>query len=130
MSDDLESFPLESLPPEIILEILSFLDTKSLCQASQTCKKWYDFIYNSDLLWKRKCRSLDREEVEKDIQTGLYWWRNIFIRNYGTNLVKKRWFEGKYSHVKSQDELPSNHLGPLSTETWGSILDMEIYRNN
>jgi len=51
------------------------------------------------------------------------------MRNYGTNLVKKHWLEGKYSQMKSQDELPSNHLGPLSTETWGSILDMEIRRN-
>ncbi len=125
MSDD-----LDSLPPEIILEILSFLDTRSLCQASQTCKKWYDLIYNSDLLWKRKCRTLDQEEVEKDIQTDFCRWRNIFIRNYGTNLVKKRWFEGKYSQAKSQEELPSNHLGPLSTETWGCILDREIYRNS
>lgn len=119
---------LEPLPPEIILEILSFLDTRSLCQASQTCKKWYDYIYNSDIFWQRKCRSLDREEVEKDIQTGSCW-RSIFMRNYGTNLVKKRWLEGKYSQVKSQDELPSNHLGPLSTETWGSILEMEVHRS-
>jgi len=118
---------LESLPPEIILEIMSFLDIRSLCQASQTCKKWFDFIYNSDLLWKKKYRSLDREEVEKDIQTS-FCWRSIFIRNYGTNLVKKRWLEGKYSQVKSHDDVPGNHLGPLNTETWGSILDMEMQR--
>lgn len=121
---------LESLPPEIILEILSFLDPRSLCQASQTCKEWYGFIYNSDLLWKRKCNSLNREDIKKDIESGL-WWRSIFIRNYGTNLVKKRWLEGKYSQAKSLDELPCdiNHLGPLSTETWGYILDMEVSRS-
>ena len=117
---------LESLPPEIILEIMSFLDTRSLCQASQTCKKWFD-ICNSDVLWKTKCKSLDWEEVEQDIQTGVCW-RSIFMRNYGTNLVKKHWLQGKYSQVKSYDEVPSNHLGPLSTETWGSILDMEMQR--
>lgn len=116
---------LESLPPEITLEILSFLDTRSLCQASQTCKKLYDFIHNSDLLWKRKCRSLDSKDIEKDIETGLSW-RSIFIRNYGANLVKKHWLEGKYSQPTSLDELPSNHLGPLTTEAWGIILDAEI----
>lgn len=114
---------LNSLPPEITLEILSFLDTKSLCQASQTCKKWREYIYNTDLLWKRKCSTLDQDEIEQDVQKGL-WWRNIFIRNYGTNAIKRRWFEGKYRHVKSPDELPRNHFGPMSTETWGCILDV------
>jgi len=118
---------LESLPLEIILEIMSFLDIRSLCQTSRTCRKFFDFIHASNLLWKKKCRSLDWEEVEKDIQKGLCW-RSIYMRNYGTNLVKKRWLEGKYSQVKSQDELQSNHLGPFSTETWGSILEMEIQR--
>ena len=102
-----------SLPPEMILAIFSFLDTHSLCQASQTCKDWYDFIYNSDLLWKGKCYSLNQEDIKQDIESGL-WWRSIFIRNYGTNLVKKRWLEGRYSQTKALDELPSdiNHLGP------------------
>jgi len=103
------------------------LDIRSLCETSRTCRKFFDFIHKSNLLWRKKCVSLDREEVEKDIQKG-FCWRSIFMRNYGTNLVKKRWLEGKYSQMKSQDELPSNHLGPLSTETWGSILDMEIQR--
>ena len=120
------SAAIDSLPPEIMLEILSFLNTKSLCQASQTCKKWHDFIYNTELLWRRKCKSFDREEIAQDIQTG---WRNIFIRNYGTNGIKKRWLEGKFSQAKSLDELPSNHLGPLSCETWGCILDVEISRS-
>ena len=119
-----------SLPPEMILAIFSFLDTHSLCQASQTCKDWYDFIYNSDLLWKGKCYSLNQEDIKQDIESGL-WWRSIFIRNYGTNLVKKRWLEGRYSQTKALDELPSdiNHLGPLSADTWGYILDMEVSRS-
>ena len=117
------SCELDSLPPEITLKILSFLDTKSLCQASQTCKKWHDFIYNTDLLWRRKCESLDQEEIERDIQQG-FWWRNIFIRNYGTNAIKKRWIEGKFRHAKSPDELPRNHFGPMDTKTWGCILEV------
>lgn len=122
------SADIDALPPEVALKILSFLDTKSLCQASQTCKKWHDYIYNTELLWIAKCKSLDREEIAQDIQTGL-WWRNIFIRNYGTNGIKKRWLEGKFSQAKSLDELPSNHLGPLSAETWGCILDVEMSRS-
>lgn len=122
----MSSGKLDSLPPEIVLQIMSFLDTQSLCQASQTCKRWRDFIYNTDLLWIRKCKTLDQGEVKRDIQEAEEgrWWRNIFIRNYGANAIKKRWFEGKYRHVKSSDELPKNHFGPMSTETWGCILDV------
>ena len=121
------SADFDSLPPEITLEVLSFLDTKSLCNVSQTCKRWHDIIYNTDLLWIRKCKSLDRKDVEEDIQNGE--WRNIFISNYGTNKIKKLWLEGKFSKAKSADELPCNFLGPFGVETWGSILDAEISRS-
>ena len=121
------SADFDSLPPEITLEILSFLDTKSLCNVSQTCKRWHDIIYNTDLLWMRKCKSLDRKDVEEDIQNSE--WRNIFISNYGTNKIKKLWLEGKFSKAKSADELPCNFLGPFNVETWGSILDAEISRS-
>lgn len=121
------SADFDSLPPEITLEVLSFLDTKSLCNVSQTCKRWHDIIYNTDLLWIRKCKSLDRKDVEEDIQNGE--WRNIFISNYGTNKIKKLWLEGKFSKAKSADELPCNFLGPFNVETWGSILDAEISRS-
>ena len=121
------SADFDSLPPEITLEILSFLDTKSLCNVSQTCKRWHDIIYNTDLLWIRKCKSLDRKDVKEDIQNGE--WRNIFVSNYGTNKIKKLWLEGKFSKAKSADELPCNFLGPFGVETWGSILDAEISRS-
>ena len=125
---DKMSADFDSLPPEITLEILSYLDSKSLCSASQTCKRWRDFIYNADLLWIRKCKMLDRDDIEEDIQNG-EWWRNIFIRNYGINKIKNSWLEGKFSNVKSVDELSSNFLGPFSVETWGSILDAETFRS-
>lgn len=121
------SADFDSLPPEITLEILSFLDTKSLCNVSQTCKRWHDIIYNTDLLWIRKCKSLDRKDVKEDIENGE--WRNIFVSNYGTNKIKKLWLEGKFSKAKSADELPCNFLGPFGVETWGSILDAEISRS-
>ena len=121
------SADFDSLPPEITLEILSLLDTKSLCNVSQTCKRWHDIIYNTDLLWIRKCKSLDRKDVEEDIQNSE--WRNIFISNYGANKIKKLWLEGKFSKAKSADELPCNFLGPFGVETWGSILDAEISRS-
>lgn len=48
------------------------------------------------------------------------------MRNYGINLVKKCWFEGKYSYMKLYDEVLSNYFGFFSMEIWGLILDMEI----
>lgn len=32
-------------------------------------------------------------------------------------ILKVIWLEGEFSRPKSFDELPANHLGPLSTET-------------
>lgn len=117
------SCTVDSFPPEVTLYVLSFLDTKSLSKASQTCKKWYDFIYNTDDLWRSKCRALDYDEIKQDIRQGLLW-RDIFIKNYTTNAIKKSWLEGKCMNVKSPDELPKNLFGPFNTETWGQILEV------
>lgn len=110
----------DSLPPEMTLKIVSYLDIKSTCQASQVCKKWNYLIYNTEDFWKRKCTALDQNiDFEQDRQKGLLW-REIFINHYG---IMKIWLSGKYRHVKSPDELPKNFFGPHSAETWGNIVE-------
>ena len=109
---------VDSLPPEVMFQIFSYLDIKSTCDASQVCKKWNDQIYNTEDFWKNKCTALDRN-VSLERQKGLLW-REIFINHYR---IMKTWLSGKFRLVKSPDELPKDFLGPHSAETWGSILE-------
>lgn len=50
------------------------------------------------------------------------------MRNYIRSLVKKDWLIGRFSHVRSADELSGRKLTPLDTETWGEILQAELDR--
>ena len=45
---------LTTLPGDISWKILSYLDAKSLCQASQVCKRWKE-IAEDENIWKRMC---------------------------------------------------------------------------
>ena len=120
---------VQILPPEITSMIFIFLDVKSLCQAAKTCKKWREFIDHSDLLWKLKCLSLDRVEVESDRTEGHVLWKTIAIRNFGVNGVKKRWLKGRFSNPATFEDLPRDHLCRMSVDTWGAILEAEMSRS-
>ncbi|KAJ1961403.1 ubiquitin-binding SDF ubiquitin ligase complex subunit met30 [Dipsacomyces acuminosporus] len=45
---------LAAAPPDISLQILSYLDAKSLCQAAQVSRTWAA-LANDDILWHRMC---------------------------------------------------------------------------
>jgi hypothetical protein len=45
----------KSLPKETLLELLSFLDGRSLCRASATCRSWRD-LCEGDEIWEALCR--------------------------------------------------------------------------
>ena len=115
------------LPTEITLKIFENTDVKSLCLASQACRSWRNFINHCDLLWKIKCKTFDQNDVAKDAKEGLRW-RAILIRNYGANGVRRRWEKGLFSCPKSYEELPGDHLCPMSAEVWGNILEIEMNR--
>lgn len=119
----------EIFPTEIISFILSYLDIESLLQASLVNKKWRNIIVSLDLLWKRKCLTLDRLCVDRDKANG-FSWKHIAIMNSGRNGVKRRWLQGRYSCIKSSQEIPRNILCKLDVETWGRILDAECNRTH
>ena len=52
---------LSSLPTELALRILCFLDARSLCHAAQVSKKWR-VMADDDILWHRMCvQHIDRK---------------------------------------------------------------------
>ncbi|XP_051983615.1 F-box only protein 48 [Xyrauchen texanus] len=120
----------ETLPAEMSVRIFSELDLRSLCQASLTCKQWNGIIENSDLLWRSHCLTvlaICRGEVDGDRLDG-YSWKVTLVRNYRKGCVKRRWLKGRYSNIRSADEIPSNSMCPLDVETWGEILEAELER--
>ncbi|XP_062866657.1 F-box only protein 48 [Trichomycterus rosablanca] len=121
---------IETLPTEMSVKIFSELDVKSLCHASLTCKHWNAIIETDEHLWRSHCLSvlnICRREVDGDRQNGLSW-KVTLVRNYQKGCVKKRWLKGRYSNIRSADELPSNNMCPLDVETWGEILEAELER--
>ena len=65
------------LPPELSLNILRFLDAKSLCRASQVSKKWRHMINSDEQAWRDLLDtdgfSLPREEIQRAIFEGWGW---------------------------------------------------------
>ncbi|XP_027873627.1 F-box only protein 48 [Xiphophorus couchianus] len=120
----------ETLPTEMSVRIFRELDAESLCRASRTCKLWRSIIDDSEQLWRQQCmlvRAVCRREVDSDRSDGLSW-KVTLLRNYSRSQVKAAWLAGRYSSVRSADELLGSKMAPLDAETWGEILQAELDR--
>ncbi|XP_059408812.1 F-box only protein 48-like [Carassius carassius] len=128
--DPLQQNYTETLPTEMSVRIFSELDVRSLCQASLTCRHWNDIIEGSDQLWRSHCLTVlavCRREVDGDRLDGCSW-KVTLVRNYRKGCVKRRWLKGRYSNIRSADDIPPNSMCPLDVETWGEILEAELDR--
>ncbi|XP_054881614.1 F-box only protein 48 isoform X2 [Poeciliopsis prolifica] len=120
----------ETLPTEMSVRIFRELDAESLCRASRTCKLWRSIIDDNEQLWRQQCmlvRAVCRREVDSDRSDGLSW-KVTLLRNYSRSRVKAAWLAGRYSGVRSADELLGSKMAPLDAETWGEILQAELDR--
>lgn len=120
----------EALPAEISVKIFGELDTESLCNASLTCKQWRHIIEGSDFLWRSPClvvRAVCQREVDSDRREGLSW-KVTLVRNYQRSFLKRDWLRGRYSNVRSWEELRGARMCPMDVETWGEILEAELER--
>ncbi len=65
------------LPVELSLNVLKYLDVKSLCRAAQVSKRWRQVIDSYEQAWKelfdKDGYSLDEGELEKAIREGWGW---------------------------------------------------------
>ncbi|XP_068582670.1 F-box only protein 48 [Cebidichthys violaceus] len=120
----------ETLPTEMSAKIFGELDAGSLCSASRTCKLWHHIIEESDQVWRRQCLlvgAVCQREVDGDRRDGLSW-KITLVKNYTRSRLKKDWLRGRYSHVRSAEELIGRKMAPLDAETWGEILQAELDR--
>uniref|UniRef100_A0A3Q3XF53 F-box domain-containing protein n=1 Tax=Mola mola TaxID=94237 RepID=A0A3Q3XF53_MOLML len=120
----------EALPTEMSVRIFGELDTESLCSASRTCRLWHDIIEESEQLWRSRCLlvgAVCQREVDRDRRNGLSW-KVTLVRNYTRSCVKRDWLRGRYSHVRSANELSGRRMTPLDAESWGEILQAELDR--
>lgn len=65
---------LARLPLELSLNIVKYLDVRSLCRASQVSKKWRTIIDTDEWIWKKRLEEDDytvpRGELERAIREG------------------------------------------------------------
>jgi F-box and WD-40 domain protein CDC4 len=68
---------IASLPTELGLEIISYLDVKSLCSAAQVSKHWRKLIDTHETAWKDLLEkdgfNLPSGELERAVQEGWGW---------------------------------------------------------
>ncbi|CAL8270846.1 F-box only protein 48 [Gadus morhua] len=120
----------ETLPWEVSQSIFARLDPPSLCCATLTCQRWRSLIQGCDLLWRGGClevRAVCQREVDRDRGEGLSW-KVTLVRSYVVSLVKRDWLEGRYSSVRSAEELLGRRMCPLDVHAWGEILEAELQR--
>lgn len=57
-----------------------------------------------------------------------FFFQVTLVHNYRKGCVKRRWLKGRYSNIRSADDIPPNSMCPLDVETWGEILEAELDR--
>lgn len=84
---------LDLLPIELSLNIVEYLDAKSLCRAAQVSKRWREII-NTDDLWKKRFDNdgfvLAEGELERAIglPSPMHLFESLYRRHY---LIRKDW---------------------------------------
>ncbi|XP_068135697.1 F-box only protein 48 isoform X2 [Hyperolius riggenbachi] len=119
------------LPKEVMLEMLSHLDMKSLIKMKNTCKYITELLDSYDILWKRHCMALRcviRTEIDEGQKNGCKW-QEILKQNYSKAATKKEWSDGRLSNISSTSQLPQKAMCPLSATDWGDIMDAEFKRD-
>lgn len=68
---------LAKLPPELALNIVKYLDVRSMCRAAQVSKKWRQIINSDERTWKehfdREGFKLSAGELQRAIREGWGW---------------------------------------------------------
>ncbi|KIW41111.1 hypothetical protein, variant [Exophiala oligosperma] len=103
---------LAILPPELGLNILKYLDLKSLCRAAQVSKKWRQLVNGDERAWKELFDAdgytLPEGELQRAITEGWGWQDPVGPAGYEENLSSS-------SSSKSDNEaivsLPSSPQG-------------------
>lgn len=99
---------LTILPPELALNVLKYLDAKSLCKAAQVSKKWRQMINSDERAWKELFEAdgytLAEGELQKAISEGWGWQDPSGPYGYEENLT--------YSNNNSKPEPEANNPSP------------------
>lgn len=70
---------LDLLPIEILIEVLLNLTPNEVLIFSRTCKKYYNFILNCDVYWKKQNETLCNREKIKEL-TYYQWYKfNVYM---------------------------------------------------
>eukprot|EP00128_Syssomonas_multiformis_P015500 Colp12_sorted_trinity150504_noHs@9017 len=116
---------MESLPTEVLVEILSHLDHNSLGVAMQVSKHWYEVIHNHDNhLWQPLCVKAQIQQiasgVDKADDSSISWKRLLQQHQLSLN----RWLRGDlHRDYSSFESLPPQHMIVQPAEVWGMLLE-------
>ena len=109
------------LPPELSLNILKFLDVRSLCRASQVSKKWRHIINGDEKAWKELFDvdgySLPEGELQRSIIEG-WGWQDPFGP------------DGFEQDINSPSGLKSDHDGLMPTPSLQTISYNSLHEGN
>jgi F-box and WD-40 domain protein CDC4 len=113
------------LPPELSLNILKYLDAKSLCRASQVSKKWRHIVNGDEQAWKdlfdADGLSLPQGELQRAILEGWGWQDPTGIDGYEQDISGPSGFKSESDTSLSTSVMHSNvsKNGGLGTTTSG-----------
>lgn len=81
---------LTRLPPELSLQVIRYLDTKTLCRASQVSKRWRELIDSDDKVWRELLQSdgyhVPNSEFTRAIREG---WQYQGLTSYEKDLSRE-----------------------------------------
>ena len=82
------------LSSDVLLEVFADLDAVSLCQASLTCKQWYQIISQSETLWKIQALKITDEDAKSQLLKSMKEGKSWKVRNSQLIILVCLWVGG------------------------------------
>ncbi|KAI8887290.1 WD40 repeat-like protein [Backusella circina FSU 941] len=126
---------LSSLPHELALQVISYLDVSSLCRASTVCRRWDSIISRDEKTW---LRLLDNDGFKSELNDNyknsnnnsshhkeIYKRQHILKTNWKKGRFKKTVFSGHEDHTVTCLQFDQDKIVSSASDTFINVYDTQ-----
>ncbi|KAI8337611.1 WD40-repeat-containing domain protein [Chlamydoabsidia padenii] len=118
---------LASLPHELALQVLLYLDARSLCRAATVSRTWRDIVDQDKTIWRSL---MDKDNLNNDNDTKSTYWTHLSANGSNKSTRDTTLDGGEPMDIDEEDKTKTRQLSPINNPYKNNYRERYILRDN